>query len=87
MLWHHDRTLFIKPEQGALYRRKRRTPFRAGSPGERFSFAGSLSKKGFGACFGLGPCDLVSRHQRSELMLDGHCRRKLYPSSEPVCAH
>jgi hypothetical protein len=43
------------------------------------------------SCFSSCPClcrlDRIFKHQLSELMFDGDCRRKFEFSSEPVCAH
>ena len=65
----------------------RRGSVRAGSPDEQLLLAGVSSARCFGACRGLCPRDLVASHQRSDLMFDGHRRRKSYLSSEPVRAH
>jgi hypothetical protein len=62
-------------------------PVRTRSLDERFSLARVSSARCFSPCIGLRPRNLVSSHQRPDLMLDGHCRRKLDPSSEPVRAH
>jgi hypothetical protein len=59
----------------------------AGSLDEQPLLAGVSSARCFSPCFSLYPRHLVASHQRSDLMLDGHCRRKFYLSSEPVRAH
>jgi hypothetical protein len=72
----HDRLTY--PEACSL---------RTGLLDERLPFAGPSCASCFSPCIGLHPRNLVLSHQRSDLMFDGHCRRKFYLSSEPVCAH
>lgn len=59
----------------------------AGSLDEQLLLARVSCARRFSPCFSFCPRDLVSSHQRSDLMLDGHGRRKFYLSSEPVRAH
>src|SRR6476659_9371096 len=54
--------------------------------GEREPFA-QLSANCFSSCSCLGLLGRIFKHQFSELMFDGDCRRKFDFSSEPVCAH
>jgi hypothetical protein len=52
---------------------------------ERSRFFAQLSANCFSSCSCL--LDRIFKHQFSDLMFDGDCRRKFDFSSEPVCAH
>ena len=86
MLWHHDRVPLSVLNKVVLPMSEAK-PVPAGSLDEQLLLARLLSAKDFCPCFNLGPLGLVASHQRSDLMLDGPCRREFYLSSEPVCAH
>ena len=54
---------------------------------ERSCFFAQLSTNCFSSCSCLCLLDRIFKHQLSDLMFDGDCRRKFDFSSEPVCAH
>jgi hypothetical protein len=54
---------------------------------ERSCFFAQLSTNCFSSCSCLCLLGRIFKHQFSELMFDGDCRRKFDFSSEPMCAH
>src|SRR5205814_1133815 len=54
---------------------------------ERSCFFAQLSASCFGSCSCLCLLERIFKHQLSELMFDGDCRRKFEFFSEPVRAH
>jgi len=64
-----------------------RTPSSTQDMVRRPLFARVSSAICFSRCIGLRLRNLVSGHQRSDLMLYSHCRRRFDPASKPVCAH